>query len=106
MSGSYSSVTYEYTFQQSASSVSLSVSLSMMNLMANTSYTPSNGTFCFCIFFHIEKAVLVLIFSLYTMPASESFFSSGLMNSVISFCRSFSVAFSLLVMALYCSGSA
>ena len=36
----------------------------MMKRMAKTSYTPSNGTFCFCIFLQIEYAVLVLIFSL------------------------------------------
>ena len=76
-----------------------------MKRIANTSNTPSKGTFCACILRYIEYALLVRIFSLYLMPASESFFSSGRMNSAVSLSRSFSVAFSLLVIVRYCSGS-
>ena len=106
VSDSYSSVTYENTFQHNACSVSLSVSQSIMNRIANTSKTPSKATFCFCIFLYMERAVFVLIFSLYDMPSSESFCFSGSMNCVMSFCLSRSVLLSLLVMARYCSGSA
>ena len=48
---------------------------------------------------------MVLILSLYLIPAAESLFSSGRMNSSVSLMRSFSVAFSLLVICLYSEGS-